>query len=159
MFRKGIIILVLLFVGCATTAADKLCKKGYNYSKKKQYDEAISCYNKAIEIDPTSKRGYGLRAFAYLAQKKWDQAITDFNKGLKYHPKSGCYYCGKARAYLGKNNIEQACLNFELSSIFDCGPACSSDFPSLEEYCKQKILLFFFILIEFFSASKKGPII
>jgi tetratricopeptide (TPR) repeat protein len=44
--------IVLIVVGCAEMSAASYFNRGFAYSKKGQYDQAISDYNKALEINP-----------------------------------------------------------------------------------------------------------
>lgn len=60
--------------------------------KKGKYDEAISMYNKAIEICPEEFRTdlatfYQNRAAAYEHLKKWSSVISDCTKALQYNEK------------------------------------------------------------------------
>ena len=55
------------------TCGDCFYNLGVAYTNKKQYDDAATAFNKAIEIKPTAEAYSGL-ANVYNAQKKFDQA-------------------------------------------------------------------------------------
>ena len=54
--------------------------RGIAYSQKGQYDQAISDFNKAIEINPKNDRAYVGRAIAYTVTKKYDKAWEDVHR-------------------------------------------------------------------------------
>ncbi|KAK5644199.1 hypothetical protein RI129_008044 [Pyrocoelia pectoralis] len=72
--------------------------------KKGKYDEAISFYNKAIEICPEDQRHdlstyYQNRAAAYEQLKKYSSVIADTSKALEYNEKYEKALYRRAKAY------------------------------------------------------------
>src|SRR4030042_5342299 len=61
--------------------------RGLAYSHKGQYDQAISDFNKALEINPRYAEAYNNRGLAYDERGQLDQAISDFNKALEINPR------------------------------------------------------------------------
>jgi len=61
--------------------------RGAAYANKKQYDEAISDYNKAIELNPGYATAYYNRAIAYANKKHYDEAVSDYNKAIELNPR------------------------------------------------------------------------
>jgi tetratricopeptide (TPR) repeat protein len=53
------------------------------YEKKGQYDQAISDYTKALEIDPNLADAYHNRGVVYGRENQPDQAISDFTEAIK----------------------------------------------------------------------------
>jgi tetratricopeptide (TPR) repeat protein len=74
------------------------------YEKKGQYDQAISDYNKALEIDPTDARVYCERGWTYYLKKEYDKSWKDINKaqelGYQIPPK----YLDDLRKASGRQN-------------------------------------------------------
>jgi len=60
-----------------------LNSRGSSYYHKGQYDQAISDFNKALEINPKDADAYSNRGTAYREKGQSDQAIVDFNKALE----------------------------------------------------------------------------
>ena len=61
--------------------------RGMAYRDKGQYDQAISDYNKALEINSKYAYAYNNRGMAYRDKGQYDQAISDYNKALEINPK------------------------------------------------------------------------
>ena len=56
------------------------------YSEKSQYDFALSEFNKALDIAPTSSETYNNRGITYSKKGQYDLAIIDFTKSLDITP-------------------------------------------------------------------------
>jgi tetratricopeptide (TPR) repeat protein len=83
---------------------DAYAKKGYALSYLKRYDEAIECFDKAIEIDPNY-------ADAWLG--KHNEAIHYYDKAIEISPKYKSAWHGKAFALvnLGKHDEAIECFD------------------------------------------------
>jgi tetratricopeptide (TPR) repeat protein len=80
---------------------------------KGQYDQAISDYTKAIELNPNSAEAYRLRGDAYLFFKgQLDLAISDYNKVLEIRPKDSGTYLNLGVAYGNKGQYDLAISDF-----------------------------------------------
>ncbi len=88
-------MVLLLAAGCATTQTElndawAYYNRGLAYFEKGQYDQAISDYTKALEINPRYARAYYDRGSAYARKGQYDKAWEDVHKaqdlGHKIHP-------------------------------------------------------------------------
>jgi tetratricopeptide (TPR) repeat protein len=61
---------------------EKFKEKGNEYFKNKNYDLALECYTKGIEITPTSIL-YTNRASCYLNKKQYEKGLLDTNKSIE----------------------------------------------------------------------------
>jgi Tfp pilus assembly protein PilF len=60
--------------------------RGTTFGEKGQYDQAISDFNNAIEINPRYIKAYNNRGIVYRLKGKYDKAISDFNKAIEINP-------------------------------------------------------------------------
>lgn len=74
--------------------------RGVSCLKKGQIEDAISDFNKAIDIDPRDAVAYIARGSAYYKLNRFDNALTDYNRAIDLNP-------GYANAYINRG----ACYN------------------------------------------------
>jgi tetratricopeptide (TPR) repeat protein len=84
----SVLIIILIVAGCAeihrpTLDAEAYFNRGLAYLQKYQYDQAISDFTKAIEIDPRSASAYNNRGLAWKNKGDYDRAIADYNKAFE----------------------------------------------------------------------------
>ena len=60
--------------------------KGNIYSKKKKYDEAIECYDRAIDIDSNFAEAYNDKAVTLYYKDDYNGAIENVKKALRIKP-------------------------------------------------------------------------
>ena len=94
--------------------------KGISYAVKGQWAEAISDYNKAIEINPSFATAYTGRGYAYLNKGQYDKAISDFNKAIEINPRDAIAYNGRGIAYYKKGQYDKAI--FDYSKAIEINP-------------------------------------
>src|SRR4030042_768531 len=86
------LFVIIIFTGCAGVHKPSLdahyyFEQGIEYYKTGQYDNALSDYNKALEINPNYAEAYYNRGTTYGKKGQYDNAISDFNKALEINPK------------------------------------------------------------------------
>ena len=88
---------------------------------KKDYDRAITDYNKAIELDPKYVLAYNNRGRAYADNKKdYDRAITDYNKAIELDPKYAYAYNNRGRVYAyNKKDYDRAITDYNRAIELD----------------------------------------
>ncbi|GHT38050.1 hypothetical protein AGMMS49965_00260 [Bacteroidia bacterium] len=79
--------------------------EGFVACETRQYQEAIDCLNKAIEIDPNFAPAYYNRGGAKGDLGRNEEAIEDFNKAIEINPNYANAYNnrGTAKSDLGQN--------------------------------------------------------
>ena len=73
--------------------------RGLAYYDKGQYDQAISEYSKALEINPRYALAYNDRGNAYQSKGQNGQAISDYSKAIELNPKDHKAYNNRGIAY------------------------------------------------------------
>jgi len=66
--------------------------KGYSLYEMGKYEEALECYDRAIEIDPTSLDAWLCRGYTLQEMKKYEDAISSYSKAIELDP-----YCPEAK--------------------------------------------------------------
>jgi tetratricopeptide (TPR) repeat protein/uncharacterized membrane protein len=88
-------------------------KLGENNFEHERYEEAISDYTKAIELNPTSALAYHNRAYAYRNKQDYDNAIADYSQALQLDAHvCKCIYNARGVAYLYKGVFDKAITDF-----------------------------------------------
>ena len=71
-------------------------------------EDAISYYNKAIEINPNNENAYNNRGNLKKTKGDFDGAISDFTEGIEIDPKIALIYKNRSDAEEAKGNIAGA---------------------------------------------------
>jgi len=78
--------------------------KGNEYYYKKEYNEALKCYDKAIEINPNSANAWNNKGLALVLLSNYDEALKCYDKAIEINPNSanawrnrGSFFNGLAR--------------------------------------------------------------
>lgn len=122
--RKSIslVILILIFVASmvwAEKAVDKKAKewegeaaewfmKGHKALSAENYDEAIKCYKKTIELDPSFTNAYFFLGNVYLKKRMLDNAIREYKKAIVLRPHAAPTHAKLGSAYLKKGMLDEA---------------------------------------------------
>lgn len=79
-----------------------------HYWKKSEFDNAITDYTEAAELDPGYAEAYNYRGFAYLNNGDIDKAIEDYTKAIDIDQGLTEAYKDRAAAYLGNSDFDKA---------------------------------------------------
>jgi len=104
------LIVLLSTVGLcfAQTTAEEYYELGNAYAEKGQYDQAISNYTKAIELNPGYAEAYNNRGGAYDNKRQHDHAIADYTKAIELNPNLAEAYSNRGSAYGDRGQHDQA---------------------------------------------------
>src|ERR1039458_6453781 len=89
MFLKGILTIAVLFIfshNCYSQTAEKYLNDGKDFIKQKNFTQAMSDFNKALEINPKYAEAYYNRSLIYLIHRDFIQAISDCYKAIEIDP-------------------------------------------------------------------------
>ena len=64
----------------------------------KKYEEAIECYEKALEIDPNDGNAWFFKGLALENFEKYDEAIACYERALEIDPKDKDAWINKKEA-------------------------------------------------------------
>ena len=82
--------------------------EGYNLLKEENYQEAIACFQKAIEFDPEFATAYNNLGSAYYNLDKYDKAIEQFKKVIELEEDYTKAYFNLASAYFWEREFRKA---------------------------------------------------
>ena len=83
--------------------------KGIAHSLKRQHDQAIPYYNKAIEINPSFANAYFSRGVAFAEGKgQYEEAISDYNKAIEINPGFAKVFALRSFAYYSTGEYDKA---------------------------------------------------
>lgn len=101
------IVVCLFLAGCRDKSVDHY-NRGVDYLANGQYDQAISEFTRAIEINPGLAYAYSNRGVAYAGKGEYDLAISDFTKFLEIYPLDATVYNNRGVAYYNKGEYDKA---------------------------------------------------
>jgi len=97
------------------STAEKYLKKGNEYYDKQNYKQALDCFQKAIELDPSFAEVYINIGNIYFLQNNDDKAIEYLKKGIELNPNDanvnyimGLAYCDKQDYDTGITYLQKA---------------------------------------------------
>jgi len=87
--------------------------KGVDLAKLGKYEEAIACYDKALEIDPKDESAWYNKGVDLAKLGKYEEAIACYDKALEINPKKESAWCNKGWTLgeLGKYEEAIACYD------------------------------------------------
>lgn len=92
----------------AREEAKQYFARGDECYDKKDYENAIAEYTRAIEKDPDYVEAYNHRGNAYIEKRDYDKAIEEYTRALEIKPDFETAYINRALAYAGKKDYERA---------------------------------------------------
>ena len=99
--------------------AEEWNEKGISFGKSGEYEKAIECFNKAIELEPNYAKAYYYRGIAYGDLKQYEKAICDYNKAIKQDQKYAKTYTKRGIAYAELKEYEKAIEDFNKAIELD----------------------------------------
>jgi len=102
-----------------TPSVGILCNRGVAYEKLGDHRQAISDYDRVIEIDPKYADAYSNRGITYDKLGNHRQAIEDFERAIEINPQYADAYSNRGAAYGVLGNYRQAISDYDRAIEFN----------------------------------------
>ena len=86
--------------------------KGWSLQNAGNHKDAITAYNKAIELDPSYAMAFNMRGAAYTGLGVFAQAMRDHGKAIDLDPQYAAAFNNRGVAYCQLGNFSQAIQDF-----------------------------------------------
>jgi tetratricopeptide (TPR) repeat protein len=100
------------------------------------YDNAITEFTNAINLDSSNAQAYHNRGVLYRDKGEYDSAVSDFNRAVTLDPNNGAVFFSRGKTYLAQGNYDQAIADF--SKAIELGLKNESNESNISLfYCKR----------------------
>jgi tetratricopeptide (TPR) repeat protein/beta-lactamase regulating signal transducer with metallopeptidase domain len=86
--------------------------QGFSSLKQGKVEDAITQFNRAIDLDPEKAVAYAARGSAYFRLEKLDNAISDYNKAIAINPELEVAYQGRGSVYFLQGQLDNAISDY-----------------------------------------------
>ena len=87
---------------------DNLVEEGKKYLKLQQYEKAIECFDKAIELNPKNDSLWAIKGRALQESGQLKEAIDYYDKAIELNPKNDSLWAIKGRALQESGQLKDA---------------------------------------------------
>ena len=101
------------FFQASNNNAVDIFNEAVEFSENKQYDKALACYDKCLELKPDNSSAWYNRGGALWALNRHEEAITSYNKALKIDPNMYMAWIQKAWSLTSLNRKEEAIASYD----------------------------------------------
>jgi len=88
-------------------------KKGIALYNLKRYEEALQCYDKAIQLEPNSTEYWSNKGLAFFKLSRYDEALPCFDKATQLEPNNAEYWSNKGLAFFKLSRYDEALTCFD----------------------------------------------
>jgi tetratricopeptide (TPR) repeat protein len=96
-----------------TQPAEYYFKQGNAFYFEKQYEEAIACYDKALEIKPDDSNAWTNRGVALSELKRYEEAIASYDKAIEIKPDFFEAWSNRGAALSGLKRYKEAIASYD----------------------------------------------
>ncbi len=96
----------------ASTGSAEYISKGVSSLKDAKVEDAITQFNRAIDLDPGKAVAYAARGSAYFRLGKLDNAFSDYNKAIEINPDLEIAYQGRGSVYYRQGQLDNAISDY-----------------------------------------------
>ena len=114
-----LLVAALLLASCGPAVTEeevtavKYDERGIALALAGLYEQAVTEFNKAIELDPEYAMAYNNRGNAYWNRGNFDRAIADYDKAIELDPEYAEAYGNRGFVYYLKGELTKAISDLE----------------------------------------------
>lgn len=115
-----------MLIEALQSETEELLKSPFYYRERaddfrlmKNYPEAISNYNKTLELDPNDRVAYNNRGHLFQELKQYNEAISDFSKVIELDPTDRNGYNNRGVIYYYQNEFQKAIEDYSQAIAID----------------------------------------
>ncbi len=123
----SLLMALMPIMAACTSDAQKYAAQGDQYYQQGKYDDAVTAYSQAIEMEPTNAEFYYGRGNVYLKKGLYQSAALDFDKAIQLDPDMALAYNGRGVAYGGQMQYDKAIVDFNKAIELDPDLAVAYD--------------------------------
>ena len=112
--------------------------RGRSYLEKGQNDDAISDFDKAIELNPKDAEIYFFRGNAYHNKRQFDKAMSDYSKAIEINPRYTNAYYSRGLYYQTIEEYRKAISDFDKVIKIDPENAYAYYYRGCAHFAKEK---------------------
>ena len=92
---------------------DFLFEEGKKLFTEEKYQEAIVCYNKAIELNPNDENAWCFKGKCLSDMQRYEEAIVCYNKAIELNPNYEYTWCFKGNCLFDMQRYEEAVVCYD----------------------------------------------
>ena len=94
-------------------ASTELIKYGEDMANAKRYDEALTLFDKAIEIDPNNDMAWGDKALILDKKGQTEESLINFSRALSINPNNSITWHNKGLTLLRMRKFKESIECFD----------------------------------------------
>ncbi|MCI0643264.1 MAG: tetratricopeptide repeat protein [Chloroflexi bacterium] len=93
-------------------AAWIIAYRGITYREMERHDEALTDFNRAVELDSEAAWIIAQRGITYREMERYHEALADFNQAIDLNPKVARVFTERGHTYLEMERYDEALADF-----------------------------------------------
>jgi len=110
---SSIMLLMLVNIAVAAQSSDSWVQEGRMLTNSGKYNEAITAYDKAIEINPHNSLAWNGKGIVLDELGKFDEAIKTYTKAIEIDPQYFEAWINKGVDLVNLNKYDEAKASYE----------------------------------------------
>ena len=115
----SLLAFICIMYASAQESSSQWINKGRDLDNNSHYDDAISCYEKAIALEPQNEVAWFNKGLALYKQGKYDEAIQSYDKAIEIDPQDTDAWINKGLALYYQGKYDEAIQSYDKAIEID----------------------------------------